>query len=115
MNKNDQEFIAQKIRAQYVGGEQSELYELKMLDKKVKRPAKLFAYIFGTLGALVLGTGMSLSMKIIGNAMLPGIAIGLVGIAMVSVNYKLYSLILAKRRAKYADKIIKISNKIISE
>lgn len=114
MNRNDQEFIAQKIRTQYVEEEQNELSELRRLDKEVKRPAKLFAYIFGTAGALVLGTGMSLAMKIIGNAMIPGIVIGLLGIAMVSVNYKLYSVILAKRRAKYADRIIRLSDKIIN-
>lgn len=114
MNRNDQEFIAQKIRTQYVKEEQNELSELRKLDKEVKRPAKFFAFVFGTMGALVLGTGMSLAMKIIGNAMIPGIAIGLLGIAMVSVNYKLYSVILARRRAKYADKIIRLSDKIIN-
>ena len=48
MNKNDQQFMAQKIRAQYMEKEASELDELRKLDTKVKRPAEVFAYIFDT-------------------------------------------------------------------
>ena len=35
--------------------------ELKALDKKVKRPAAVFAVVFGSLAAIVMGSGMSLS------------------------------------------------------
>ncbi len=113
--KNDQKFIAQKIRSQYVEREATELDELRKLDQTVKLPANIFAYTFGTVGALVLGTGMSLAMKVIGNSMIAGIAIGCVGIAMVSLTYTLYSKLLAHRRAKYQDSIIEISNRIIGE
>ena len=101
MNRNDQEFLVQKIRTQYTEKENTQLDELKALDKKVKKPANVFAYTFGTIGALVLGSGMSLAMNVIEpgtyygitigeNMMLPGIIIGLAGIAMVSVNYVIY-------------------------
>ena len=46
MNKNDQEFLVQKIRTQYTEKEHSALDELKELDKKVKKPANIFAYAF---------------------------------------------------------------------
>lgn len=62
MNKNDQEFLVQKIRTQYTEKENTQLDALKELDKKVKKPANVFAYTFGTIGALVLGSGMSLAM-----------------------------------------------------
>ena len=124
MSKNDKEFLVQKIRTQYTEKENTQLDELKALDKKVKKPANVFAYTFGTIGALVLGSGMSLAMNVIDpgtyygitigeNMMLPGIIIGLAGIAMVSVNYPIYKGILNSRRNKYADKIIALSDQIM--
>lgn len=124
MNKNDQEFLVQKIRTQYTEKENTQLDALKELDKKVKKPANVFAYTFGTIGALVLGSGMSLAMNVIEpgkyfgitigeNMMLPGIITGLAGIAMVSVNYPIYKSILNSRRNKYADKIIALSDEIM--
>ncbi len=115
MNTNDKEFMAQKIRTQYMEKEHDELYELRTVDKKVKRPANIFAYTFGTLGALILGTGMCLAMNVIGDAVIPGIIIGLTGVAMVSGTYRLYARILEKRRAKYANEIFKLSDKIIKK
>lgn len=115
MNKNDQSFIAQKIRTQYMEKQSTELDTLKALDAKVKRPANVFAYTFGTIGALVLGAGMSLAMKVIGDAMVTGIAIGLVGILMVCLTYPIYKGILSSRKKKYADEIIGLSEKILGE
>ena len=43
MNKNDQEFLVQKIRTQYTEKEHTQLDELKALDSKVKKPAAVFA------------------------------------------------------------------------
>lgn len=119
MNINDQEFLVQKIRTQYTEKEHTRLDALKELDKKVKRPANVFAYIFGTLGAVIMGSGMSLVMTEIGeaigleNAMPVGIAIGVVGLAMAVVNYPIYKSILSTRRKKYADKIIALSDEIM--
>jgi len=114
MNKNDQQFVAQKIRAQYMEKESTDLDALRALDSKVSRPANIFAYVFGTVGSLVLGTGMCLAMKVIGNAMIPGIAIGCVGITMVSCTYALYKKLLTKRRAKYKAEIDALSEKILA-
>lgn len=119
MNKNDQEFLVQKIRTQYMDKEQSGLDALKELDAKVKRPANVFAYIFGSIGAIVMGGGMSLVMTDVGTTvgiadpMLPGIVIGVVGMLMAIINYPIYKGILGARRKKYADKIITLSEKIM--
>lgn len=124
MNKNDQEFLVQKIRTQYTEKESTELDALKALDKQVKKPANIFAYVFGTIGALVLGTGMSFAMNVIvpgtyfgitigESMMVPGIIIGLIGILMVSINYPIYKKFLDSRRKKYADKIFALSDKIM--
>jgi len=119
MNKNDQEFLVQKIRTQYTEKEHTGLDELKELDKKVKRPANVFAYIFGSIGAIIMGSGMSLVMTDIAetvgiqNPMLYGIVIGIIGMFMAIINYPIYKGILGSRRKKYADKIIALSDKIM--
>lgn len=118
MNKNDQEFLVQKIRTQYTEKEFTKLDELKALDAKVKRPAITFAYTFGTIFALVMGCGMSLVMTDIGdilgigNQMVIGIIVGVIGLVGALINYPIYKKILSSRRKKYASKIIELSNQI---
>ena len=119
MNRNDQDFLVQKIRTQYTEKEHTELDSLKELDAKVKRPANVFAYVFGSISAIIMGSGMSLVMTEIGeaigieNAMVPGIAIGVVGMLMAIINYPMYKSILSSRRKKYANEIIALSDKIM--
>ncbi len=119
MNKNDQEFLVQKIRTQYTEKEHTQLDELKELDAKVKRPANVFAYVFGSISAIIMGSGMSLVMTDLGsilgmeNAMVPGIVIGVIGMIMAIATYPIYKKMLASRRAKYADRIMELSDKIM--
>ena len=119
MNKNDQEFLVQKIRTQYTEKQHTELDTLKELDAKVKRPANVFAYIYGSLSAIVMGAGMSLVMTDIGTiigldgAMVPGIVIGIVGMGMALSTYPIYKKILSARRKNYAPEILALSEKIM--
>ena len=53
MNKNDKDFLVQKIRTQYTEKENTEFDALRKLDAKVKRPANVFAYTFGSISALI--------------------------------------------------------------
>ena len=119
MNRNDQDFLVQKIRTQYIEKEHTRLDELKELDTKVKCPANVFAYVFGSISAIIMGAGMSLVMTDIGatvgisDSMLPGIIIGIAGMFMAIINYPIYKGILGARRKKFADKIIAISDRIM--
>ena len=119
MSNKDQEFLVQKIRTQYTEKQHTELDALKELDAKVKRPANVFAYTFGSVSAIVMGAGMSLVMTDIGaviglvSAMVPGIAIGVVGMGMALSTYPTYKKMLNSRRKKYAPEIMKLSDKIM--
>ena len=121
MNKNDQQFIAQKIRTQYTEKPSTELDALRALDAKVKRPANVFAYVFGSVSAVIMGAGMSLVMTEIGailgiaNALIPGIVIGIAGMGMALINYPMYKSILASRKKKYGAEILALSEKIMNE
>lgn len=121
MNRNDKEVMVEKIREQYTEKGVSKLDELKALDARAKRPAKVFGYVFGTIGALVMGAGMSLIMTDIGttvgidNCMNTGIVIGIAGMIIVIANYPLYKKLLKMRRKEYAEEIMKLSDEMISK
>ena len=115
----EQEYLVQKIRTQYTEKQHTELDALKALDAKVKRPANVFAYTYGSVSAVVMGAGMSLVMTEIGaaiglaSAMVPGIVIGVVGMGMALSTYPIYKKMLNVRKKKYAPEILKLSEKII--
>ena len=119
MSNSDQEFLVQKIRTQYTEKQHTELDELKALDAKVKKPANVFAYTYGSVSAIIMGTGMSLVMTEIGeviglaSAMVPGIVIGVVGMSMALSTYPIYKKMLNDRKKKYASEILKLSEKIM--
>ncbi len=119
MNSNDKQFIAQEIRSKYAEKQATELDALKKLDKKATRPANIFAYIFGSVSALVMGAGMSLVMTDIAqklsvsDPMLVGVCVGIAGMAMAIINYPIYKAVLNHRRKKYAKSIFELSDKIV--
>ena len=118
---NNQENIVNQIRSEYTGKEVTRLDELKALNAKVKRPANVFGYIYGSLSAIIMGAGMSLVMTDIGAMLglketLPvGIALGLLGMAMTLSTYPIYSMILSRRKQKYADRILALSEQVEKE
>ena len=121
MNKNDQQFMAQKIRAQYMEKESTELDALRRLDASVTQKAQVVALIFGIIGALILGIGMSLCMsdfaEILGShrnmAMVIGIPIGLVGGVLAALAYPMYNLIVKRERKKIAPEIIRLTDELM--
>ena len=116
---NTDKIYAEHIANEYAPKQTSKVKALKKLDAKVKNPANIFTITFGTISSLVLGTGMCLSMGVIGGGsplMIGlGIIIGCLGILGVSVNYPLYKKILTKSKNKYASDIIKLANEIANE
>lgn len=113
--ENKEKNYIENLMKSYQGKETSKLEQLRQLDKRVKRPATVFAYVFGTIGALVLGFGMCLAMEVLFDLMPLGIVIGIVGIFMVSVNYFLYQRILDRRKNKYTSEIMELSKSLLNE
>ena len=114
--------MVQKIRAQYVERECTELDMLCALDKRVRRPVNVFSYIFGSVSAIVMGAGMSLVMTDLartlgmsGDGFVLGVIIGVVGLFLGVLNYPIHKLLLDKRKKKYAPEILAISESISNE
>ena len=116
---NTDKIYAEQIANEYAPKQTSKVKALRKLDAKAKNPANIFAYTFGIISSLILGTGMSLAMGVIGGGgiltMALGIIIGCVGILGVSINYPIYKKILENSKNKYASDIIKLANEIANE
>ena len=111
--------IAEQIASEYAPKEDRKIVALMKLNRKAKQGAEIFAYTFGVVSSLILGTGMSFAMGVIGDkslvAMIVGIVVGLVGIFGVSINYFIYKKLLEKGKNKYGSDIIRLAKEIAEE
>ena len=110
-----------RIREKYTPREENKMERLRRLDNGVTQKAQTVALIFGVLGALILGFGMSLVMtdlsEILGPyrdmAMLVGIAVGVVGGLLAGFAYPIYNLTLARERKRIAPEIIRLTDELM--
>ena len=116
---NTDKIYAESIANEYAPKKTSKVVALKKLDRKAKSKADIFVYTFGIIAALVFGVGMCLSMKVIGdgsNVMtIVGIAVGILGLIGVGVNYPIYKKLLEKGKKQYAAEIIQLAKEISEE
>lgn len=113
----------QEIRKKYEVTEEKEdkMTTLRRMDAEVTQKATVVSLVFGVVGTLIMGMGMSLAMTDIGAAlgfsgwlsMIVGIFIGVVGMVVLGVAYPVYNLVLKKEREKIAPEIIRISDELM--
>lgn len=113
---NTDKIYAEQIANEYSPKDTAKVVALKKLDQKAKLPANIFAYTFGIISALISGTGMCLSMKVIGSgtaAMVAlGVVVGIIGFAGIGLNYPIYKKLLEKGKQKYAFEIVQLAKEI---
>lgn len=106
------------IRKQYLPQEADKMEQLRKLHAIPTQKARAASLTVGIIGALIMGTGMSLAMTEIGAAlgslaMILGIAVGLVGVVLVALAYPLYNRVLKKQREKIAPEILRLSDELL--
>ena len=122
--KQRDEVIA--IRKKYTPTEPEDVDNITLLrniDSEVTRKATVRALTTGVIGALLMGTGMSMLMTDIsskagldsGISLLVGIVIGMVGLIIMCVTYPLYNHILERERARVADEVIRLSDELLGD
>ena len=112
---NTDKIIAEAIAKDYAPKDNSKIIALKKLDNKAKLPATIFTYSFGIISSLIVGTGMCLSMQVLGSSMVSmilGIIIGIIGFIGCSINYPIYKRMLEKGKSKYAYEIVELARQI---
>ena len=112
---NTDKIYAESIAKEYAPKDNSKIVALRKLDTKAKMPATVFAYTFGIISSLVAGTGMCLSMQVIGGTIpltVLGIIIGIIGFTCTGINYPVYKKMLENGKKKYAFDIVKLAREI---
>lgn len=107
-----QEEIRQ-IREKYLPKQEDKMEQLRRLDRSATQKGTVIALIVGILGALVMGTGMSCCMVWTDTLLLPGIVIGVAGMAAVAAAYPLYAHITKKEREKIAPEILRLTDELM--
>lgn len=102
-----------RIRSKYVPQEESKLQLLRRLDAQVTGKASLYAILVGVFGAIILGIGMSCTMVWGGPVFVPGIVVGLIGLALVALAYPVYNRTLQKERARIAPQILRLTEELM--
>ena len=110
-----------KIQQKYQTKEENDISKLRKLDAKVTQKATTFSLVQGILGALILGSGMSLIMTDLGNIlglqgivnMVFGIVVGIIGLILVALAYPVYRKTLKKEREKIAPEILRMTEELI--
>jgi len=108
----------EEIRKKYLPREEDKMQQLRRLHAIPTQKAQATSLAVGIIGALIMGTGMSLAMTDIGAAlgsfgMVIGIAVGIVGMVLVALAYPLYSRVLKKQRAKIAPEILRLTDELL--
>ena len=107
-----------RIRKKYFAPEENKMDQLRRLDQRATQKAQAWAIAVGVIGALILGTGMSLAMTELsgflgGTAMFIGIPVGLIGIVLVALAYPVYARTLKKERQRIAPEILRLSDELM--
>ena len=112
-----------RIRDKYTAPTEIEdkMARLRRLDASVNNTAQVVALVFGVIGTLILGFGMSLimtelseSLGISGDAaMMIGITVGIVGGILASLAYPMYNVILKAMRKRIAPEIIRLTDELM--
>jgi len=114
----EQKKEVEAIRKKYLPKEEDKMEQLRKLHAIPDQKAQAVSLVVGIIGALILGTGMSLTMTdfgaALGNyAMMLGIVIGLVGMVLVALAYPSYNRVLKKERQRIAPEVLRLTDELL--
>lgn len=106
------------IRKKYLPKEENKMEQLRKLHHSASQKAQAASIAIGVIGALLLGTGMSLCMTELGVAlgqfaMVLGILVGMMGLVLVALAYPLYHRTLRKERTRIAPEILRLTDELL--
>lgn len=108
----------ERIRQKYLPPEEDKMERLRKLHHGATQKAQSAAISIGILGALIMGTGMSLCMTQLGAAlgvfaMGVGIAVGIAGMVLVALAYPVYNRVLKKERRRIAPEVLRLTEELL--
>lgn len=101
------------IRKKYMPREEDKMEQLRRLDRSAGQKGTTLSLVIGIVGTLLLGIGMCCAMVWGGLLFVPGIIVGLGGIALVCCAYPLYVRVTEKERQKIAPEILRLTDELM--
>lgn len=101
-----------RIRQKYVPRQEDQMDRLRRLDASATRPGAVASIALGIFGTLLFGLGMTCCLVWTERWMIPGIAIGVLGMLGVAAAYPLYKAITKRQREKLAPEIIRLTDEL---
>lgn len=110
-----------KIRQKYTVQDEDGMTRLRKLDAQATSKATTVSLILGIVGALIMGTGMSLIMTDLASnlgmaymeSLVVGIIVGVIGMILVALAYPIYKKVLGREREKIAPEILRLSEELL--
>ena len=110
-----------KIRKKYEFREEDPISRIRKLDNSVTQKATAISLVFGVVGVLIMGSGMSFIMTDLGSIIgmsgnipwILGMLTGVVGLVLVALAYPMYNNVLKKEREKVASEILELTEELM--
>ena len=113
-----------KIREKYTvkkDENENKLARLRRLDAGVIEKAQIVSLVFGIVGALILGSGMSLILSDLWQtlgltrawSLIIGISLGVLGGVLASLAYPMYQIVERHERERVAPEILKLTDELM--
>ena len=110
-----------KIRKKYEFREEDPISRIRKLDNSVTQKATAISLVFGVVGVLIMGSGMSFIMTDLGSIIgmsgnitwILGMLTGVMGLILVVLAYPMYNNVLKKEREKVASEILELTEELM--
>ena len=109
---NTDKIYAERIASEYAPKTTRRIKALIRLDKWIKKPAKITAYIIGALSAVCFLVGLTL---IAINQLYVGLIVGALGIVGMVFAPFVYKIVCTKRKNENATDVLLLAQEIIEE
>lgn len=108
----EQQEEVRKIREKYLPPAENKMEQLRKLDAAVTRKGTAVSLVIGILGCLLFGGGMSCCL-VWSYRLLPGILLGIVGMAVMGAAYPIYASITKREKERIAPQILKLTEELM--
>lgn len=102
-----------RIRSKYEAPQEDKMAYLRRLDETVAKKGTMLSIVLGVIGTLILGVGMCCVLVWQNTWFIPGIVIGIVGLAVLSLAYPVYLQVTKKEREKIAPEILRLTDELL--
>lgn len=102
----------EKIRKKYLPKEDDKMELLRKLDRDVTKPGTIWSIIIGMIGCLIFGLGLCCTLVWADTLFVPGIIVGIIGMAIMGAAVPVYRKITEMQKEKLAPQILALTEEL---